>query len=338
MYNSIKYFSVKKNTYASKKKVFIIAEIGSNHDNDYIKAIKLIDAAVTAKCDAVKFQLFKADKIIQKKSPGWSVLKKLEMKPGWIAKLKKYCRNKKIFFSVSVFDLDGLELVKKIGLDFYKIASPEIEDYLLIKKISKLNFPTIISTGAAKLSTISKTVELFRASKHNNFALLHCTSNYPTKDTELNLEMIFSLKKSFGIPVGYSDHSKKIYSSIIASAVGACIVEKHITLDKKSSGPDHHFALEPNELIEMVNGIRVCEKAFRNSIKQPVSNNENFLRRKIVARKNIKKNTIISIKHLISKRVKKNIGIKIFDIKKILGLRITKNIKKDQEISWSNFK
>jgi sialic acid synthase SpsE len=338
MYSEIPYFYVKKKKYINNRKILIIAEIGSNHNNDFDLAIKLINTAIEAKCDAVKFQFFKADKIVQKKSPGWKVLKKIELNKEWIPKLKKYCFKNQILFSVSIFDLDGLELVKSIGLDFYKIASPELEDYLLVKNISKLNMPTIISTGASKLSTISKTVELFRSNSHTNFALLHCISNYPTNDNQLNLGMIGSLKKSFGVPVGFSDHGKSIYPSIIAAATGASIIEKHITIDKKMPGPDHHFALDPNELRQMVKGIRVSEKAFRNSIKQPISANESLFRRKIVAKQDLKKNTKISIKHLISKRVRKEFGVKTFDIEKIIGLQLKKNIKKDQEISWDSFK
>jgi sialic acid synthase SpsE len=338
MYSEIPFFSVKKKKYIDNKKILIIAEIGSNHNNDFNLAIKLINTAIEAKCDAVKFQLFTADKIVQRKSPGWKVLKKLELNKSWIPKLKKYCLKNQILFSTSIFDLDGLELVKNIGLDFYKLASPELEDYLLVKNIAKLNMPTIISTGASKLSTISTTVELFRSHSHNNFALLHCISNYPTNDNELNLGMINSLKKSFGVPVGFSDHGKSIYPSIIAAASGASIIEKHITIDKKLSGPDHHFALEPYELMQMVKGIRVSEKAFRNSIKQPISANESLFRRKIVAKKDLKKNTKILMKHLISKRVRKEFGVKTFDIEKITGLKLTKDIRKDQEINWDSFK
>jgi N,N'-diacetyllegionaminate synthase len=338
MYKDIPFFKVNKNKYSSKKKILIIGEIGSNHNNDYNLALLSIDAAVNAKCDAVKFQLFKADKIIQRKSPGWKILKKLELNESWIPKLKKYCRNKKILFSISVFDLKGLKLVNKYGIDFYKIASPELEDLPLIDAISKLKKPTIISTGAANLSSISKSVEVFRKNIHNNFALLHCISNYPTNTYELNLDMIKSLKQSFGVPIGFSDHSKNIYSSIIAAANGACIIEKHITLNKKLNGPDHHFALEPLELKAMVDGIRVSEKAFKNFIKQPVSSDESLFSRKIVSNKNLKKNHRITLKDLITKRVKKPYGIETFDIKKILGLRLSKSIKKDEEINWSSFK
>jgi len=338
MYKDIPFFKVNKNKYLSKKKVLVIGEIGSNHNNDYNLALRSIDAAVNAKCDAVKFQLFKADKIIQRKSPGWKILKKLELNESWIPKLKRYCRNKRILFSISVFDLNGLNVVNKYGIDFYKIASPELEDLPLISAISKLKKPTIISTGAANLSAISQSVEVFRKNFNNNFALLHCISNYPTSSNELNLDMIKSLQQSFGVPVGFSDHSNNIYSSIIATANGACIIEKHITLNKKLNGPDHHFALEPLELKAMVEGIRVSEKAFKNFIKQPVTFKESSFSRKIVSNKNLKKNHRITLKDLITKRVKKPHGIKTFDIEKIIGLRLSKSIKKDDELNWNSFK
>ncbi len=338
MYKNIQFFKVNKNKYSPKKKILIIAEIGSNHNNDFNLAIKSIDAAVNAKCDAVKFQLFKADKIIQRKSPGWKILKDLELDERWIPKLKRYCKTKKILFAISVFDLDGLKTINKYGVDFYKIASPELEDLPLIEAISKLKKPTIISTGAAKLSSISKSVEIFRKNLNENFALLHCVSNYPTSSSQLNLDMIKSLNQSFGVPIGFSDHTSNIYSSIISAASGACIIEKHITLNKKLKGPDHHFALEPRELKSMVEGIRINEKAFKSFIKQPVSKKESLFSRKIVANKNLKKNRKIKLKDIITKRVKKPRGIKTFDINKILGLKLSKNIKKDEEINWNSFK
>ena len=181
-------FKVGNIKYKSFNKTFIIAEAGTNHGVNYKKAIKLIDIASSAGCDAVKFQLFTADKIIQKNKPGWKVLKPLELPKKWLINLIKYAHVKKIFFGVSVFDTDSIDFLKKIKVDFLKIASTEIQDLPLIKKSAQTKIPLVVSTGASNIKDIFLACEAIR-SYHNNFSILHTVSIYPPNNHQLNLKM-----------------------------------------------------------------------------------------------------------------------------------------------------
>ena len=337
MYKENKIFKIKNLNYENLKKTLVIGEIGSNHNHNFSKTKKLIDEAKKAGCDAVKFQLFKADTIIQKKYTGWKILKKLELKSSWLKKLKKYTHKKKLLFSVTPFDLESAKILKKINIDFFKIASTELEDFELIKEVASSRKPIILSTGAARLTEIIEAVEILRKKK-NSVALLHTFSIYPPKIEQMNLNMIKSLKNAFHLPIGFSDHSTSFTLPIVAVSLGACIIEKHITLNKKSKGPDHHFSLEPNELKIMVKGIREIEKCIGSKIKQPViSDEKKGLARRIVSLKNMKKKELVEKKNLIIKRAKIS-GIHPRDFEKILGLQVKKNIKADNVLKWSDFK
>ena len=336
MINSSTEIIINKKKYGSGK-TLIIAEAGSNHNQSIKYAKKLIDIASISKCDAIKFQLFQADKIIQKKYPGWKILKKLELNSEWLSLLKKYANKKKLLFGVSPFDLNGVEKLKKINVDFIKIASTEIQDLKLIEKSAKTKKPLIISTGAANLVDISLANSVIRKYT-NNFAFLHCVSVYPAKFSQLNLNMIDTMKKFLGVPIGYSDHSSSYVIPSIAVAKGADIIEKHITFNKNAKGPDHIFSLNEKELIKMVKNIRDAEISFGNSIKQPAIKNERKnLARRIVINNNLKKGHKINKKDLIILRGDEK-GILSLDIDKIIGLELKKNKKNNEILKWSDFK
>ena len=330
-------FRIKNKKFKSFKKILIIAEAGSNHNKDYRKAINLIDIATYASCDAIKFQLFSANKIIQKSKPGWKVLKNLEIPKYWLKNLLNYAHKKKLFFGVSCFDCDSISLLKKINVDFLKIASTEIQDLELIKKAAQTRIPLIISTGASNIKDIFLACETVRL-YHNNFSVLHAISIYPTKNHQLNLRMIKSIKTTFGVNTGLSDHSLSTFVPCIATTLGASIIEKHITFDKNAKGPDHFFSLEKEELKKMVSGIRESEIVLGNTLKQPAIKNERkSLARRIVAKKKILKNQIIKKSDLIIKRADHN-GIHSEDIQKIINLQVKRSIKKDEVIKWKFFK
>jgi N,N'-diacetyllegionaminate synthase len=330
-------FKVGNTKYKSFNKIFIIAEAGSNHGGNYKKAIELIDIASSTGCDAVKFQLFTADKIIQKNKPGWKVLKPLELPKKWLIDLIKYAHTKKIFFGISVFDTDSINFLKKIKVDFLKIASTEIQDLPLIKKSAQTKIPLVVSTGASNIKDIFLACEAIR-SYHNNFSILHTVSIYPANNHQLNLRMINSIKTTFGVNTGFSDHSLSPFIPSIATTLGASVIEKHITYNKFADGPDHFFALEKKELSLMVQAIRETEIALGNSLKQPIIKNErNGLARRIVAKSEIKKNQNIKRSDLIVKRADPA-GIHSEDIEKIINLKATKLIKRDEVIKWKSFK
>lgn len=329
-------FKIKNKKYNSRN-TLIIAEAGSNHNQSFYLAKKLIDIAAKAGCDAVKFQLFKADKIIQKKFSGWSILNKLELNEKWLKPLKKYANKKKLFFGVSPFDLQSLSKIKKINVDFIKIASTEIQDLTLIEKAVKIKKPLILSTGAANTVDISTAYQAINK-KHKNFAFLHTVSIYPANVSQLNLNAIETMKTFFGVPIGFSDHSEGYIMPCVAVAKGANIIEKHITFNKKAKGPDHFFSLEEQELKKMVKAIRDTEISLGNSLKKPAIENERKnLARRVVLCNSKKKGEKINENDLIVLRADEK-GIMPIDIKKVIGLCLCKNKKKNEILKWSDFK
>jgi N,N'-diacetyllegionaminate synthase len=330
-------FRINSQSYKSFENILIIAEAASNHDGDYKKATNLIDIAASTGCDAIKFQLFSADKIIQRSRPGWKVLKSLEIPRHWLASLLKYAHSKKILFGISCFDCDSIVFLKKLKVDFLKIASTEIQDLKLIQKAAKTKIPLIVSTGASNIKDIFLACETIRL-HHSNFSILHAVSIYPAKNHQLNLRMIKSIKTTFGVNTGFSDHSLSPFVPCIATTLGASVIEKHITFDRSEKGPDHFFALEKKELAQMVRGIRESEVVLGNSLKQPAIKNERKgLARRIVAKRKIKSNQVIKKSDLIVKRADHN-GIHSEDFEKVINLKVTKSIKKDEVLKWKHFK
>ena len=335
-----------------KKGVFIIAEAGVNHNGDVNLAYKLIDEAKEAGADAVKFQTFKAEKVLskytkmadyQKKNLGKEVsqiemVKSLELSYNDFEKLKNYCDEKGIIFLSSPFDKESVDFLDKL-VPYYKIPSGEIVNYPYLKHIASKNKPIIMSTGMANLSNVEKALDtIYSVNKTVEIYLLHCTTNYPCPYDEVNLKAMLTLKEVFKLPVGYSDHTLGIEVPIAAVAIGAQIIEKHFTLDKNLLGPDHKASLEPNELKAMVNAIRNIEKALGNGIKKPNKSEkeiEKVVRKKLVATRDIKSGETISEKDIAIKR--SNIGLAPDFLEVIIGKKIIKNIKEDEGFTWEHF-
>jgi len=335
-----------------KKGVFIIAEAGVNHNGDVNLAYKLIDEAKEAGADAVKFQTFKAEKVLskytkmadyQKKNLGKEVsqiemVKSLELSYNDFEKLKNYCDEKGIIFLSSPFDKESVDFLDKL-VPYYKIPSGEIVNYPYLKHIASKNKPIIMSTGMANLSNVEKALDtIYSVNKTVEIYLLHCTTNYPCPYDEVNLKAMLTLKEVFKLPVGYSDHTLGIEVPIAAVAIGAQIIEKHFTLDKNLLGPDHKASLEPNELKAMVNAIRNIEKALGNGIKKPNKSEkeiEKVVRKKLVATRDIKSGETISEKDIAIKR--SNIGLSPDFLEVIIGKKIIKNIKEDEGFTWEHF-
>ncbi len=251
--------------------VFIIAEAGSNHDGNFEQAKKLIDVAADAGADAVKFQLFRASKIyvpncgkiptVQGKLDLYKFLTKVEVPFRWLALLKKYAEKKGLIFIVSPFDEGAVKELEKNSVSVYKIASPELSHIPLLKCVAQKQKPIIISSGLSTLSDIEEAVNTINGEGNQKIILMHCVSSYPAPPEEFNLKVIETMKNAFQIPVGISDHSlNPVLIPKLAIAIGVNIIEKHFTLDKNLSGPDHPFALNPKELGLMVKEIRQTEK------------------------------------------------------------------------------
>ncbi len=332
-----------------KKRVIIIAEAGVNLNKNFNTAKKLIDIAAKAKVDYIKFQTFIADKLVTRKASRakyqvkntksndsqYSLLKSLELSKEMHFKIKNYCNKKNIKFFSTAFDIDSLNFLIDLGIKIIKIPSGEINNVPLLREIGKKKMPIIMSTGMADLKEIKFALQLLIKSgtKKSDISILHCSTQYPTPFSDVNLNAMNTIRKKFNVNVGYSDHTLGIEVPIAAVAMGASIIEKHFTISRSLPGPDHLASLEPNELIDMVKSIRNIETAFGKKTKKPSKNElQNLLvaRKSIVALKNINKGDIFSEKNITVKRPGKGLSPRLWD--KVLGKKSKFNFKKDQFI------
>lgn len=334
--------------------VYIIAEIGCNHNGDFEMAKKMVDIAKNCGVDAVKFQTFKADKLIskyapkaeyQKKTTGdqdsqLEMTKKLELSFEEYLLLKEYCEKLNIDVFSTPFDNESLDFLISTNMPIYKIPSGEITNLPYLEKIGKLNKKNILSTGMATMEEIKAAVKILEAQGSTDITILHCTTEYPTPYEDLNLKVIETLKKEFPqYDIGYSDHSKGYEVPIVAASMGATIVEKHFTLDNNMQGPDHLASANPDVLERIVSGIRNIELAMGSAEKSPVESelkNRIVARKSIIAEKNIKKGDIFTEKNITVKRPGN--GISPMEWYEILGKESQFDFKEDELIIDSRFK
>lgn len=329
---------------------FLIAEAGVNHNGDVNLAKKLIDIAKEAGADAVKFQTFKAEDVATKnaemakyqketigsKESQYEMIKKLELSEGEFEELFLYAQKKGIIFLSTPFDKRSADFLNELGIPAFKIASGEITNFPLLKHIAKKGKPIILSTGMSTLGEVEEAVRVFQKEGIEEIILLHCVSSYPARVGEINLKAMETLKTAFKIPVGLSDHTLGITIPIAAVALGACVIEKHFTLNRKLLGPDHKASLQPKELKEMIKAIRDVEKSLGDGIKRVTSEeeeNKKVMRRSIVAKIDIPAGGVITEEMVDIKRP--SIGIEPKYIEEIIGARAKVNIKKDEAITWN---
>lgn len=319
---------------------FVVADIGSNHDGKIEQAKQLIDLAKEAGCDAVKFQLFTAEKYFNKyfKYPREDLidcLRKLEIPKEWLSDLPAYCSQKGIIFLASVFDEEKVDWLEEAGVLAYKVASYELTHIPLLKYIAKKRKPIILSSGMAVEQEIRESIEAIYQEGNKDIVLMHCVSAYPTKFEELNLKTINYYKKIFDIPTGLSDHSPGPLSSAVAVALGANIIEKHISLDKNLPGPDHFFSLGKEEIKKWVSQIREVENSLK--IKKeptPGERNELLWRRAIWAREDIPQGTELTEDMLIIARPSPQNSLEPKRIYEVFGRKTKEDIKKGELITW----
>ncbi|OCL27612.1 N-acetylneuraminate synthase [Orenia metallireducens] len=330
---------------------FIIAEAGSNHDQDLNQAKKLIDVAAEAGVDAVKFQTFTADKIAAKTEDDimklgdeydtadhlYELYAKLELPRQWQEDLRNYAEEKGLIFLSTPFDYDAVEELDKLNMPAFKIASYECIDLPFLRYIAKKDKPIILSTGMANLGEIEESLEAIYNEGNNQVVLLHCGINYPMPIEDVNLAAMDTMKQAFQVPIGYSDHTLGITVPISAVARGAKVIEKHYTLSRDLPGPDHKFALEPDELKAMVKGIREAEAAIGSPIKKHVPSEEIHYhrgRRSIFAIKDITKGTKITEDMIRILRPGIGLKPKYYDL--VIGREARKDIKANEPITWDN--
>ena len=330
-------------------KVFIIAEAGVNHNGSIELAKKLIDVASESGADAVKFQTFKAEKLVSKNAQKadyqkqttnktesqFDMIKKLELDLDTHKELIAYCKTKNIMFLSTPFDHDSIELLSDLGLEIFKIPSGEIINLPYLRHIGKLNKKVILSTGMADIGEIEDALDILisAGTKKENIIVLHANTMYPTPMEDVNLKAMVTIGNTFDIAFGYSDHTLGIEVDIAAVALGACCIEKHFTLDKTMEGPDHKASLEPDELKAMVKAIRNIELALGSSVKKPSKSeipNMQIARKSIVAKIEIKKGDKLSEENITIKRPGNGINPMRWD--EIVGTIAAKDYKEDELI------
>lgn len=323
--------------------VFIIAEAGVNHNGSLKIAFKLIDAAKAAGADAIKFQTFKAEDVVtpqgemteyQKRNIGKTesqlkMLKKLELPDNFYASIIKYCKNKKIIFlSTPHGGFKSVDLLVRLKIPAFKFGSGDLTNLPLLEYAAKFGKPMILGTGMATLKEVREAVDIIRKTGNNQIIILHCTTNYPCPLAEVNLRAMTEMNQKLSVLTGYSDHTGGIQVPVMAATLGACLIEKHFTLDKNMPGPDHKASLEPDELKEMVIALRNIQTILGFKVKKPNYSETLVLktvRKSIVAAKNIKKGEIFSEQNLAIKRPGIGLAPKMWS--RLLGKPAKKDFK-----------
>ncbi len=331
-------------------KTLIIAEAGVNHNGSIELAKQLIDAAASAGVDYVKFQTFKTENLVsmqaakaeyQKRNTGetddsqFSMLKKLELSPEQHFELMEYCRQKKVRFFSTAFDLESINLLSELGLEMWKIPSGEITNYPYLKKIARQGKPVILSTGMSDLEDIGNAIRVLEqyGVSREKITVLHCNTEYPTPMADVNLRAMQTIKKQLGVKVGYSDHTLGIEVPIAAVALGAEVIEKHFTLSRTLKGPDHKASLEPGELKAMVSAIRNVEVALGDKDKKVTASeakNKAVARKSIVAARKIKAGELFTEENITVKRPGN--GISPMEWENVLGQCASRDFQADDLI------
>lgn len=331
--------------------VYIIAEAGVNHNGDVSLARKLVEAAHSAGADAVKFQTFKTEKILTRNTgmaayqkenldsedTQYQMVKALELSYNDFTELKAHAKSIGIDFLSTPDDEDSLDfLADELDLPSIKIGSGEVTNLPFLRKIAAKQKPLILSTGMSTLGEVERALRVICAINSHELTLLHCTTNYPCPPTEVNLRAMQTLKQAFQLRVGYSDHTVGSEVPVAAVALGAELIEKHLTLDKEMKGPDHRASLNPAEFGEMVRQIRAIEQALGNGVKWPNLSEEkikSLVRRRVVAAHDLLEGTVLDWEHFSFKRA--NEGIYVEQAEHLIGRRLNASLSEDSSLMWS---
>ena len=333
-----------------KNKTIIIAEIGVNHNGKINLAKKLIDVVKKSGADFVKFQTFKTENLVckntkatqyqnnnlGKKTKQFNLLKKCELSENDHKKIIQYCKKKKIAFLSSPFDLESLNLLFRFKIFNIKIASGEITHFIFLKKLAKKAKKIFISTGMSSLGEVARAIKILikNGAKRKNITVLHCHTDYPTQLNNVNLLAMKNMESKFNLNVGYSDHTVGNETAIAAVALGAKVIEKHITLNKNMIGPDHKASMEPKDFYNYVKFIRNTETLLGNHLKKPSKSElkiKKLIRKSIVAKTNIKKGETFSQSNTICKRPEG--GISSIYWNKVIGKKSKHDFRVDDFIS-----
>lgn len=331
------------------KKIYVIAEAGVNHNGNLDLALRLVNAAHQAGADAVKFQTFKAERLVgkgaekaeyQKRTTEASegqleMIRRLELNRAAHLELLTRCSALGIDFLSSAFDLDSIEFLRELGIPLWKIPSGEITNLPYLRRLGYFGSRILLSTGMATLGEVEEALMVLEASgtARSMVTILHCTTEYPAPFDEVNLRAMVTMGKTFGTEFGYSDHTEGIAIPIAAAALGAAVIEKHFTLDRTMEGPDHKASLEPEELAAMIRGIRQVEVSLGDGLKRPTATeliNRPIVRKSLVAIRPIKRGEIFSAENLGTKRP--GTGLSPMEWDKVMGRIAFRDFEEDETI------
>jgi N-acetylneuraminate synthase/N,N'-diacetyllegionaminate synthase len=331
--------------------VFVIAEAGVNHNGDLVLARKLIAAAAAAGADAVKFQTFKADRVAAVTAPlaayqkanltaassQLELLRQLELPPAAHEELQAVAREHDLLFLSTPFDESSVDLLDTLDVPAFKVPSGEVTNWPLLRHVASKGKPVILSTGMSDLQEVAAAVDVLRRSGCAELIVLHCVSNYPANPSHVNLRAMAAIRNRCDVPVGYSDHTPGVEVALAAVALGACVIEKHFTLDRELPGPDHRASLEPGELRALVAGIRIVECALGNGEKRPAASElptRDVVRRSLVAAKPLPAGVLLETSMLHSLRPAG--GIPPSDLASVVGRRLTRDVQEGEPLHWSD--
>lgn len=319
----------------------VVAEAGVNHNGSLEMALRLVDAAADAGADIVKFQTFKSEEVVTPEAPmaayqirntggGESqleMIRKLELRDDAFRAIRDHCRERGILFLSTPFDYYSADLLHGMVVAAFKVASGEITNHPLLAHIAHKAKPLIVSTGMSDLEEVANAIEVLHAAGNSQLVLLHCVSNYPASPASTNLRAMKTLEERFSVPVGYSDHTEGTAIALAAAAMGACVLEKHFTLDRTLPGPDHRASLEPPELAALVRDVRDVQAALGDGIKLPAQEERNtaaVARRSLVAAHDLRAGTVLTEGMVVIRRP--GIGLPPYHLHRILGRQLRQDV------------
>lgn len=330
----------------------IVAEVGANHNRDWNLTIQLLDAIRIAGAEAAKFQSYSADRLYSRDTPPASYLlqsnligegetlhdliRRIELPIGWSSRLLAECQKRGLTFFSTPFDVQSVDELIKLDVPLLKIASTEITHLPLLEAIAETKRPVVVSTGMATLGDIERVLDVL---KHDRVILLQCTVSYPVVPEDVHLRAITTLKNAFGLPVGFSDHTVGHVSAVAAVALGARLLEKHVTISRGLYGPDHPFAAEPADFVQYVSAVREAHLALGDPRKRPVRAEQEFLKYRpgLFAAADLQIGAVLSPANLKVMRRPGSGGIDAMDLPKLVGRRLTRSRKAGEMINWQDF-
>jgi N,N'-diacetyllegionaminate synthase len=331
---------------------FVIAEAGVNHNGDLAMAHALVDAAKAAGADAVKFQTFSAERLVSRTAPKaeyqlgqtdpseshFEMLRHLELSESDHRELIAHCRDRALLFMSTPFDEEAADLLDELDVPAYKIPSGEITNLPFLAHVAAKQRPIILSTGMSTLAEVEEAVQCLRKNGAGNLVLLQCVSNYPAHPADINLRAMATMAAAFGLAVGYSDHTNGIEIALAAAALGACVIEKHFTLDRNLPGPDHRASLEPGELTSLIEGIRQIESALGNGVKQPAAAelvNLSIARKSVHWRHALERGAVVRAADLIALRPAT--GLAPGRVPSLVGRSLRRSVSAGEMVSEEDF-